>query len=100
MRWISIVYYIRSCEDQIGHQTMDFFRSAVKDAGLRELLREEIQIAETSQADTSLFVREYEEKIRETNSLLSLQRRKVCHLSIKPSAGIVPRPGNSTTLYF
>lgn len=67
---------------RVAHnKTIDFFRSAAKDARLRELLRERIQIEETTQADTSLLVQEYEEKIREAIALLSPQRRKVYQLS-------------------
>lgn len=67
---------------RVAHnKSIDFLRSAAKDARLHELLWDEIQIAASTQADTSLLVQEYEEKIREAIALLSPQRRKVYQLS-------------------
>ena len=67
---------------RIAHnKSIDFLRSAAKDSRLKELLWEEIQVASGEQADTSLLIKEYEEKSREAISLLSPQRKKVYNLS-------------------
>ena len=67
---------------RIAHnKSIDFLRSAANDSRLKELLWEEIQVTSREQADTSMVVKEYEEKIREAISLLSPQRKKVYSLS-------------------
>jgi RNA polymerase sigma-70 factor (ECF subfamily) len=67
---------------RIAHnKSIDFLRSAAKDSLLKELLWEEIQVASGEQADTSMLIKEYEEKSREAISLLSPQRKKVYNLS-------------------
>lgn len=66
---------------RIAHnKSIDFLRSAAKDSRLKELLWEEIQVASCEQADTSMLIKEYEEKSREAISLLSPRRKKVYNL--------------------
>lgn len=63
---------------RIAHnKTIDFLRAAAKDTRLRELLWEEIQIADPKQADSTLLIQEYELKIREAINLLSPHQRRV-----------------------
>lgn len=63
---------------RIAHnKTIDFLRSVARDKRFHELLWEEIQIADTTQADSTLLIHEFEIKIREAIVLLSPQQRKV-----------------------
>jgi RNA polymerase sigma-70 factor (ECF subfamily) len=67
---------------RVAHnKSIDFLRSAAKDARLKELLWNEIQLYSTDNVDASLLSREYESKIREAINLLSPQRKKVYILS-------------------
>jgi len=67
---------------RIAHnKSIDFLRSASKDLQLKELLWDQTQIASAEQADHSVLVREYEEKVRDAIALLSPQRRKAYNLS-------------------
>lgn len=63
---------------RIAHnKTIDFLRSVARDKRLHELLWEEIKIADTLHADSTLLIHEFEGKIREAIMLLSPQQRKV-----------------------
>ena len=67
---------------RVAHnKTIDFFRIAARDQKFTELLWDEIQSASDVQADTSLYLHEYEGKLREAIDLLSPQRKKVYQLS-------------------
>ena len=67
---------------RIAHnKSIDFLRSAAKDTRLKALLWEQMQTNSMEAADTSVLMREYEEKVREAIALLSPQRKKVYDLS-------------------
>jgi RNA polymerase sigma-70 factor (family 1) len=63
------------------NKSIDFLRSAARDPVFRDLLWNEIQMAGDSRADSSIMLREYENKLREAVSLLSPQRKEVYALS-------------------
>lgn len=63
------------------NKSIDFLRSAARDPEFRDLLWHEIQLSGTDQADTSILRKEFEAKLREAVSLLSVQRRKAWQLS-------------------
>lgn len=66
---------------RIAHnKSIDFLRSAATDPHLKEILWEQIHIASADNADDSVLVHEYEERIREAIALLSPQRRKAYSL--------------------
>ena len=60
---------------------MDFVRSVARDSIFRNMLWEEIQLSGSDQADASLLRKEFQTKLREAISLLSVQRRKAYQLS-------------------
>lgn len=60
---------------------IDFLRSAAGDQQLGDMLWEQIQAADSYQADQPLLTREFEEKLREAIGLLPPQRKKIYHLS-------------------
>lgn len=67
---------------RVAHnKSIDFLRSVAKDPKFQDLLWNQIQLAGTDQADTSITIQEYKTKIREAISLLSPQRKKVYQLS-------------------
>lgn len=67
---------------RVAHnKSIDFLRSAARDPEFVDLLWNTLQLANSSQADSSTLVHEYENKIREAISLLSPQRKKVYQLS-------------------
>lgn len=67
---------------RVAHnKSIDFLRSAGRDPRLEELLWDQIQLSNNTQADSSTLMREYEEKLREAISFLSPQRKKVYQLS-------------------
>lgn len=67
---------------RVAHnKTIDFFRSAARDQKFTELLWEEIQAVSDIRADATLYLHEYEDKLREAIDLLSPQRKKVYQLS-------------------
>lgn len=67
---------------RVAHnKSIDFLRSVAKDPKLKDLLWENIQLANDAQSDSSILIQEYEIKLREAISLLSPQRRKVYQLS-------------------
>ncbi|MGN6440057.1 MAG: RNA polymerase sigma-70 factor [Agriterribacter sp.] len=67
---------------RVAHnKTIDFFRSAARDQKFTELLWEGIQAASDMRADATLYMHEYEEKLREAINLLSPQRKKVYQMS-------------------
>ncbi len=67
---------------RVAHnKSIDFLRSVAKDPRFQVLLWEQIQMANNTQADTTLILHEYEAKLREAVSLLSPQRKKVYLLS-------------------
>lgn len=67
---------------RVAHnKSIDFLRSVARDPEFRDLLSEQIQLANTDQADSSILLQEYEIKLREAISLLSPQRKKVYQLS-------------------
>jgi len=67
---------------RVAHnKSIDFLRSVARDPKLKDLLWENIQLANDAQSDSSILIQEYEIKLREAISLLSPQRRKVYQLS-------------------
>ncbi|RAK37703.1 RNA polymerase sigma-70 factor, ECF subfamily [Chitinophaga ginsengisegetis] len=63
------------------HRAIDFLRAASRNPQLVDLLWEEIQMVDATEADNQVIVKEYETKLREAIGLLSPQRRKVYQLS-------------------
>ncbi len=62
---------------RVAHnKAIDFLRSVARDPKFKDLLWEEIQLSGSYQADTSILRKEFETKLREAVSLLSVQRRK------------------------
>jgi RNA polymerase sigma-70 factor (ECF subfamily) len=67
---------------RVAHnKSIDFLRCAARDPKFKDLLWENIQLANNIQPDSSMLVQEYEIKLREAVSLLSPQRKKVYQLS-------------------
>lgn len=67
---------------RVAHnKSIDFLRSVARDPKFQDLLWDQIQIANNTQADSSVILHEYEAKLREAVSLLSPQRKKVYQLS-------------------
>lgn len=67
---------------RVAHnKSIDFLRSVAKDPKFKDLLWENIQLANNNQSDSSILMQEYEIKLREAVSLLSPQRKKVYQLS-------------------
>src|SRR6185312_2027248 len=67
---------------RVAHnKSIDFLRSVARDPKFRDLLWENIQLANNVQSDSSILIHEYEIKLREAVSLLSPQRKKVYQLS-------------------
>lgn len=67
---------------RVAHnKSIDFLRSVARDLKFQDLLWDQIQIANNTQADSSVILHEYEAKLREAVSLLSPQRKKVYQLS-------------------
>lgn len=63
------------------NKSVDFLRSASKDPVLRNMLWDEMQFSGSDYADSPVLRKEFESKLREAISLLSLQRRKAYQLS-------------------
>lgn len=67
---------------RVAHnKSIDFLRSVARDPKFQDLLWDQIQMANNTQADSSVILHEYEAKLREAVSLLSPQRKKVYQLS-------------------
>lgn len=67
---------------RVAHnKSIDFLRSVARDPKFKDLLWENIQLANNVQSDSSILIQEYEIKLREAVSLLSPQRKKVYQLS-------------------
>lgn len=67
---------------RVAHnKSIDFLRSVARDPKFQDLLHDQIQIANNTQADSSVILHEYESKLREAVSLLSPQRKKIYQLS-------------------
>lgn len=67
---------------RVAHnKSIDFLRSVARDPKFQDLLWDQIQMANNTQADSSIILHEYEAKLREAVSLLSPQRKKVYQLS-------------------
>ena len=56
-------------------------RSAARDPKFQDLLWDQVQIVNNTQADSSVILHEYETRLREAISLLSPQRKKAYQLS-------------------
>jgi len=67
---------------RVAHnKSIDFLRSVAKDPQFKELLWEQMQFSGYEKADACLLRKEFECKLREAISLLSVQRRKAYQLS-------------------
>jgi RNA polymerase sigma-70 factor (family 1) len=67
---------------RVAHnKSIDFLRSVARDPKFKDLLLENIQLANNVQSDSPVLMQEYETKLREAVSLLSPQRKKVYQLS-------------------
>ena len=67
---------------RVAHnKSIDFLRSVAKDPQFKELLWEQMQFSGYEKADAYLLRKEFEDKLREAISLLSVQRRKAYQLS-------------------
>lgn len=67
---------------RVAHnKSIDFLRAVARDPKFRDLLWDQVQLANNIESDSSLITREYEMKLREAVSLLSPQRKKVYQLS-------------------
>lgn len=67
---------------RVAHnKSIDFLRSVARDPKFKDLLWENIQLANNVQSDSSILMHEYEVKLREAVSLLSPQRKKVYQMS-------------------
>ncbi len=67
---------------RVAHnKSIDFLRSVAKDPKFQDLLWDQIQMANNTQADSPVILHEYEAKLSEAVSLLSPQRKKVYQLS-------------------
>jgi RNA polymerase sigma-70 factor (family 1) len=67
---------------RVAHnKSIDFLRSVARDPKFKDLLWENIQLTNNVQSDSSILIQEYEAKLREAVSLLSLQRKKVYQMS-------------------
>lgn len=63
------------------NKSIDFLRSVARDPKFKDLLWDEIQLSGSDQTDTLILKKEFETKLREAVSLLSVQRRKAWQLS-------------------
>lgn len=67
---------------RVAHnKSIDFLRSAARDSKFKDLLWEQMQLSGYEKADASVLRKEFESKLREAISLLSVQRRKAYQLS-------------------
>jgi RNA polymerase sigma-70 factor (ECF subfamily) len=67
---------------RVAHnKSIDFLRSVAKDEQFKELLWKQMQFPGDEKADSCLIRKEFECKLREAISLLSVQRRKAYQLS-------------------
>ena len=67
---------------RVAHnKSIDFLRSAARDPKFQDLLWDQVQIVNNTQADSSVILHEYETRLREAISLLSPQRKKAYQLS-------------------
>lgn len=67
---------------RVAHnRSIDFLRSVVRDPKFRDMLWEELQLSGSDQADATMLNKEFESKLREAVSLLSVQRKKAYQLS-------------------
>ncbi|HEU5366176.1 MAG TPA: RNA polymerase sigma-70 factor [Hanamia sp.] len=67
---------------RVAHnKSIDFLRSVARDPKFKDLLLENIQLANNVQSDSPVLMQEFETKLREAVSLLSPQRKKVFQLS-------------------
>ena len=67
---------------RVAHnKSIDFLRSVAKDPEFQDLLWCEMHYSASVQADNSIQVKEFENKLREAISLLSPQRKKVYQMS-------------------
>jgi RNA polymerase sigma-70 factor (ECF subfamily) len=67
---------------RVAHnKSIDFLRSAARDPKLKDLLWDQMSLSGYEKADASVLQKEFECKLREAISLLSVQRRKVYQLS-------------------
>ena len=67
---------------RVAHnKSIDFLRSVAKDQQFKELLWKQMQFSGDEKADDCLMRKEFECKLREAISLLSVQRRKAYQLS-------------------
>ena len=67
---------------RVAHnKSIDFLRSAARDPKFKDLLWDQMQLSGYEKADASVLRKEFECKLREAVSLLSVQRRKAYQLS-------------------
>ncbi|HEY9362650.1 MAG TPA: sigma-70 family RNA polymerase sigma factor, partial [Chitinophagaceae bacterium] len=67
---------------RVAHnKSIDFLRSAARDPKFKDLLWDQMPLSGYEKADASVLQKEFECKLREAISLLSVQRRKVYQLS-------------------
>lgn len=59
------------------NKAIDFLRSAARNAALKQLLYDRIEIVASERSDVTLLVQEFEGKIREAIDLLSPQRKRI-----------------------
>jgi RNA polymerase sigma-70 factor (ECF subfamily) len=67
---------------RVAHnKAIDFLRSVARDPRFKDLLWDQMQLSGDEKADAVLLRKEFENKLREAVSLLSVQRRKAYQLS-------------------